>query len=40
MGTLKEKFIEKALPLSAEIRQFVKENKFFIVYKHILKCDN
>jgi len=26
MGTLKEKFIEKALPLSAEIRQFVKEN--------------
>lgn len=26
MGTLKEKFIEKALPLSAEIKQFVKEN--------------
>ncbi len=26
MGQLKKKFIEKALPLSAEIRQFVKEN--------------
>ncbi|MCG9881308.1 MAG: citrate (Si)-synthase, eukaryotic [Bacteroidia bacterium] len=26
MGALKKKFIEKALPLSAEIRQFVKEN--------------
>jgi citrate synthase len=26
MGTLKEKFIEKALPLSVEIKQFVKEN--------------
>lgn len=26
MGALKKKFIEKALPLSAEIKQFVKEN--------------
>ncbi len=26
MGQLKKKFIEKALPLSAEIKQFVKEN--------------